>query len=193
MALPRTLISSPTHQKLVASWQVFPIWTMAFHHTLHAVFQKLSSYFFPADPHARPPTPLGASYLSNSKHVYRFVLFFCITTHLPILLFALVPSTLFPSSPFLSMMSTATPSSVVVPYFPSPSTQVSPLTAGVHTFLFWDIYIGSSAFLLWAILLYRNATTERAIVDTNTSLPIYREVLSGERKLDEGLRWRKLV
>lgn len=46
------------------------------------------------------------------------------------------------------------------------------------------------------MLLYRNATTEKAIVDPNTSLPIYRELLTGEKRRgggEEGRReWRKL-
>jgi hypothetical protein len=58
------------------------------------------------------------------------------------------------------------------------------------------MYIASSAFILWAVLLYRNATTEKAIVDPNTSLPIYRELLIGERRKDSGeegrSEWRKL-
>lgn len=43
------------------------------------------------------------------------------------------------------------------------------------------MYIGATAFVLWAILLYRNATTERDAVDPNNSLPKYRELLGGEK------------
>jgi len=44
------------------------------------------------------------------------------------------------------------------------------------------------------MLLYRNATTEKAIVDPNRNLPMYRELLVGEKWRDRGeeREWRKL-
>jgi hypothetical protein len=38
------------------------------------------------------------------------------------------------------------------------------------------MYVGSVACILWAVLLYRNATTEKTIVDPNMSLPKYTEL-----------------
>lgn len=52
--------------------------------------------------------------------------------------------------------------------------------------------MGSAALLLWAMLLYRNATSEKAIVESNTSLPIYRQLFLGKRAQD-GIMRRKLV
>jgi hypothetical protein len=141
----------------------------------------------------RAPTPLGTSYLSTAKHVYRFILALCITTHLPVLLISLLPSWIIPdSAPALASLSRSNFIDVFIPYFPLLSYQVPNLAVGVHTFLQWDLYVGSTAFMLWAVLLYRNATTEKASVDPNTRLPIYRELLLGER-MEDGMLWRKAL
>ena len=58
-------------------------------------------------------------------------------------------------------MSQESPLSVYIPPFPSPSSKISSLAEGVHTFLIWDVYIGSFAFLLWGMLMYRNAVGEK--------------------------------
>jgi hypothetical protein len=203
MALPSPeYFTIETHQMLLALWQAFPLLTVTIHRVLHSITNRLSKYFFPTDPRRRLPTPLGTSYLHNAKHVYRFVLTICIATHLPILLLSLFPAFLLPSlsplsphssSPFLTVFS-QTPSSVFIPPWPFPNAAIASLEDGVQTFLQWDIYIGSLAFILWAMLLYRNATMEKAIVDPNTSLPKYRELLAGEKKMDRGeeREWRKL-
>ena len=70
---------------------------------------------------------------------------------------------------------------VFLPYFPLPSQQVSNLSTGVLTFLQWDLHVGSAAILLWAVLLHRNATTEPMIGGRKASLPMYKELLAGER------------
>jgi hypothetical protein len=203
MALPSPAYFTPeTHQYLIALWQAFPLLTIVIHRILFSITNRVSSYFFPTDPHTRPPTPQGTSYLHNAKHVYRFVLALSIITHLPILLLTLFPASLLPSfspldplasSPLLTLLA-QTPSSVLIPTFPSTTQKASSLAEGIQTFLQWDIYVASTAFILWAILLYRNATTEKAIVDPNTSLPKYRELLAGEKRGEWGeeREWRKL-
>jgi len=198
MALPSPYYTSPeTHQRLLALWQAFPLLTILIHRILRSTTSRLTTYFFPRDQNTRPPTPQGASYLANAKHVYRFVLTLCITTHIPIILLTFLPTSLFPTSlsapSALVTLASQSPSSVFAPYFPLLSTRVPDLAKGVQTFLQWDIYIGSTAFVLWATFLYRNATTEKAIVDPNTSLPIYRELLVGERRRDDGIKWKGLV
>jgi hypothetical protein len=198
MALPSpTYFTLENHQQLLALWQSFPLLTAAIHRILRTTINYLVTRFFPTDPHSRPLTPLGASYLSNAKHTYRFVLTLCIFTHLSTVILTLFPTTIIPSSfsppgAFLTLAS-QTPSSVFIPYSLFPSTHIPGLASGVQTLLQWDIYIGSTAFVLWAVLLYTNATTEKTIVDPNTSLPIYREVLVSERRGgDQGLEWKKL-
>jgi hypothetical protein len=205
MALPsEEYVTIETHQMLLAFWQIFPLLTIIIHRVLYSVTNYVSNYFFPADPHNRPPIPLGTSYLHNAKQVYRFVLILCITTHLPILLLTLLPASSLPSlspldplskSPLITLVS-QTPSTVFIPQslLKFGNTTTPNLASGVQNFLQWDIYIGSMAFILWAMLLYRNATAEKAIVDPNRNLPMYRELLVGEKWRDRGedREWRKL-
>lgn len=204
MALPSEYVTIGTHQRLLALWQVFPLLTVIIHRLIYFFVDHLSNYFFLVDPNNHPPIPLGTSYLHNAKHTYRFVLALCITTHLPILFLTLFPAFFLRSpspldplseSPLLTLVS-QTPSTVFIPkslpHFGSTNTTY--LASGVQNFLQWDIYIGSTAFILWAMLLYRNATTEKAIADPNRNLPMYGELLVGETRRDkvEDREWRKL-
>lgn len=176
-------VSGPAHQQLIAFWQPFPIWTVIIQWTLRSTFQFIGSKVFSKDP-KQPLTPLGTSYLSNAKHVYRFILTFCVLTHLPVLLVALIPASVISDTlPKLAPYASLNFFDIYVPYFPFPLSQrVSNLASGAHTFLQWDLATGSTALLLWAILLHRNATAEKSIVDPNTSLPSYqiREMLAGK-------------
>ena len=195
MALPSpTIVSPKAHQKYIALWQAFPIWTVIIHYLLKTILPYASAKFRKSDAKSRPQSPLGASYLTSVKPVYIFVLTMCITTHIPVLMLTLTPSWLIPpiTFPVLSRLSQQSLASVYIPYFPSPSYQVSSLAEGVHNFLLWDLYVGSAALLLWAIYLYCNATTKKATVDPNTSLPVYRELLLGDR-VQDGILWRKIV
>jgi hypothetical protein len=151
----------------------------------------------------RTPAPRATHYLSNAGYVYRLVLGLCMITHMPILVFTLLPSKFFqlsvittssmpdelvsslPEPRFLATLLQPSFTSVYIPYLPLPNHQVSSLAEGIHVFLIWDLFLGSVAFLLWAVLLYRNATTEKAIVDPTTTLPIYRDLLTGEKERGE--------
>lgn len=187
------IVTAVRHQQYIAFWQPFPIWTVIIHWILRMIWQYTTSRCSKDDPGQRPPTPLGASYLGTAKHVYRFILTLCTITHVLVLLITLLPSWIVLGySPTLSFLARHNFIDVFVPYFPLPSHKVTSLGDGVLTFLQWDLYVGSAALLLWAIVLYRNATTEKTIVDPNTSLPIYRELLSGEREEDAKL-WRKIL
>lgn len=193
MGLESDAIEPEMHQYLIAFWQAFPVWTVVIHYVLRSVCQFVAKAFFSDDSGSRSPIHLGSSYLNNVKHVYRFILGLCIITHLPVLLITLLPGSIFPSSmPTLALQAQNTFLDVYIPYFPVPlNRQVANLTEGVHTFLIWDIHIGSIAFLLWAVLLYRNATTENSIVYPNTSLPVHRELLLGEHGEGRG-EWRNI-
>ena len=193
MILPAPMVSFSTHQKLIAFWQPFPIWTVCIHWALRKISQFVAGNLSTADLNKKKPTPLGASYLGSAKHVYRFILAMCLATHLPALLISLIPSTFIPERfGELAEFAKGSFSNSFIPYFPLSNQKVPDLAAGSLTFLQWDFYIGSTALLLWAVLLYRNATTEKAIVDPNTSLPIYRELLSGSKDRG-GMLWRKLI
>ena len=193
MALPVTETVSPVlHQYLIAIWQAFPNWTVIIHWSIRKISSSIAAQFASKDLKATSP-PLGAVYLSNVKIVYRFILGLCILTHVPVLLITLLPSSLFKEvSPRLAHFSEHNFAETYVPYFPSIAHKVSTLVEGVLTFLEWDIYIGSAACLFWAILLHRNATTEKTIVDPNSGLPKYRELLLGA-KAEDRLLWRKLI
>lgn len=197
MGMPSpSVFSSDTHQLWIAVWQAFPIWTVITHFFIRTIVQWISQRIWKEDPKARTLISQGASYLNNAKYVYQFVIGLCIGTHIPVLLITALPSWIFPSfSPLLLRLGKETIRSVYIPYLPTFSYELSSFAEGVHTFLIWDLYIGSTAFLLWAILLYRNATTEKAIVDRSNCLPIYRELLTGEKpKRDTGEKaTRKLV
>lgn len=193
MGLESDVIEPETHQYLIAFWQAFPVWTVITHYVLRSVCQFAAKKLFSDDSGSRSPVHLGSSYLNNVKHVYRFILGLCIITHVPVLLITLLPPSIFPSSmPSLALQAQNTFVDVYVPYVPVPvDRQVASLTEGVHTFLIWDVHVGSIAFLLWAVLLYRNATDEKAIVDLGASLPVYRELLLGERGEGSG-GWRSI-
>jgi hypothetical protein len=194
MALPSPdLVTPETHQRLIAFWQPFPIWTVLIHQSLKQTLTYAAKKLASKENKSRDKTPLGTSYLSNAKPVYRFVLALCNLTYIPVLLITLLPTSIVPISlTYLSALSHENLASVFIPSPPLLTHRITSLSEGVHNFLIWDLYVGSAALLLWAVLLYRNATTEKAIVDPNTSLPIYRELLLEKRGQDGMLR-RKLV
>lgn len=68
---------------------------------------------------------------------------------------------------------------VFLPYLPVLSHKVPDLATGVLTFLQWDLYIGSTALLLWAVLLSQNAKTERKADSTDASLLFHNDLLLG--------------
>ncbi|TAQ86092.1 hypothetical protein B7494_g5587 [Chlorociboria aeruginascens] len=190
MVIPSSTVSATTHQKFIAFWQLFPIWTVLAHWGLRSICQLISKR---KDPNARPTTALGATYLNNAKHVYRFILTFCIITHIPALLIALSPSSLIPgSAPTLATLAQTNIFEAYAPHFPSFQHKAPNLATGIRIFLQWDLYLGSTAAILWAVLLFQNATAEKTILDPTTHLPKYRDVLLGKTLQDE-MKWRKLA
>ena len=123
MVLPSpNLVAPETHQLLIAFWQPFPIWTVLTHqflkHTLTFVATKVTS----KENKPRVNTSLGTSYLSNAKPVYIFVLTLCISTHIPVLLITVLPSTIIPTSlTYLSKLSHENLVSVFIPPPPPPN------------------------------------------------------------------------
>ncbi|KAL3419425.1 hypothetical protein PVAG01_09647 [Phlyctema vagabunda] len=184
-----TMVSYEAHQRFIALWQLFPIWTILIHWPLRKSCQYAAAHL---SSRKRSPTSSGSSYIRMAGYIYVFVLFLCMSTHIPVILITLVPRSKLPETwKRLVYLARNNFFHVFVPYFPSPSYQVTKYGEGVLTFLQWDLYIGSTALLLWSVVLYRNATAERTIVDPNTSLPIYRELLTGVRGSEEEV-WRKL-
>jgi hypothetical protein len=136
MALPSPDSVSPSmHQKYMALWQAFPIWTVVIHQSLKKVCQMIAINSA-TEESDKPPLSLGTAYLSNVKYVYRLVIGWCIVTHLPVALVTLLPSSAFQDSvPTLARLAKNTFADVFVPYTPFLSYQVSSLAEGVITFL----------------------------------------------------------
>jgi hypothetical protein len=107
----------------------------------------------------RRPAPRGVSYLSNAKYVYIFALALSIATHIPVIALTLLPpGTIQYSFEILSQLSQSNFYGVFVPHTPVFGHEFLSLSQGVHNFLVWDLYIGCTSFMLWAVLLHRNAT-----------------------------------
>ncbi|KAG0652379.1 Citreoviridin biosynthesis D [Hyphodiscus hymeniophilus] len=156
MALPTPSVTSPIeHQKYIALWQPFPVWCVIIQTLLKYVIGTVASGNAEKGKHQ---STLGASYLNSAKGVYSFITTLCVITHLPVLLLSVLPSSVSQnSSPTLQKLAVESFSSVYLPYFPSLAHKVPSFAAGVHTFLQWDLYIGSTAMLIWGILLNRSA------------------------------------
>ena len=154
MALPAPIVVSPNlHQQFIALWQPFPLWTALIQWTIKFLFTIFSK------PTANQTNSLGASYLKAAKYTYGFVIVFCIITHLPVLaIAALPPSTFENSAAELIRLSQSDLLGVYVPHPPVYGVKLASLAEGVQNFLVWDLYIGLTSVLLWATLLYRNAT-----------------------------------
>jgi hypothetical protein len=154
MALPSPAIVSPTvHQQFIALWQPFPLltvvvqWSGKFIYTLFATKTSQND------------SSQAKSYVKAVGYVYGFVLTLCMISHIPVLAITLLPPSAFPeSSAVLTRLSQSDFFGVYVPYPPVLGLRFSDLAEGIQNFLIWDLYIGMSSVLLWAILLYRNAT-----------------------------------
>lgn len=153
MALPPTIVSSTVHQQFIALWQPFPLWTVVVQWSGKFVYNLFATKTSQSD------SSQAKSYLKGVGSVYGFVLGLCIVTHLPVLAITLLPPSAFPeSSVILTRLSQSDFFGVYVPYPPVLGLRFSDLAEGVQNFLVWDLYVGMTAVLLWATLLYRNAT-----------------------------------
>lgn len=177
-------VSVSTHQKLIAFWQPFPVWTVLIHWILTKSITKIAEKR-KKDNAATRSTPKSAStsYLRSARMIYIAVLILTILTHLPILLLSILPSNaLSYVSNGLADLSKTSFTEIYVPPFPFYTHQATSFAEGAQIFLQWDLYIGSAACLLWGLVLHRNAVSEKTIVDPNCSLPVYRELLAGETR-----------
>jgi hypothetical protein len=161
MALQSPSVVSPdAHQLYIAIWQAFPLWAVLIQSSITFLCRIFTDQASKSD--SRQSVSSGIPYLNNVKHVYRFVIAFSIITHIPVIAITLLPPEIFPDwASDLIQLSHSSFYEVYVPYFPVLSHQVSSLAEGVHNFLLWDLYVGSASVLVWAILLYRNAASEK--------------------------------
>lgn len=158
MALPAPLlVSSTLHQQLIALWQPFPLWTALIQWTVKALYSLF------VNGNTNQESSLGTSYLSAAKYAYGFVLVFCMITHLAALAIAIFPPSTFENSTAeLIRLSQSDIFGVYVPKPPVFGLKFPSFAEGVQNFLVWDLYVGMTAVLLWATLLYRNATSANA-------------------------------
>lgn len=183
-------ISSPTHQRYIAFWQAFPLWTMIIQWTGKWMLTRLLG---PSNMGSTPKSSPSGTYLISVRRIYAMALFFCLATALPALFLSIVPPSLISESwPIPAQMAETTLTAVFIPKLPIPGTPIRDLADGVHNFLQWDLYIASAAGLLWAILLHRNASTEKEIADPKVSLPPHHEPSVGGRSKNQRL-WRRLI
>jgi len=156
MCLP---VSMAAHQQFIAFWQLFPIWTVI----IHSGLRFFASRLFKRETSA-PTKSLEESYLDSAAPIYRFVFALCMITHIPVIaIIFLSPTTLRGFSPTLTRLLQSSFSDVFIPYGLDGNHKVSGLAAGALTFLQWDIYVGSIAFLIWMSALYREAAKQSTI------------------------------
>lgn len=164
MALPApAVVSQNTHQVFIAFWQAFPVWTMIAHYTL-AFSNSTTAITVASSPAKEANSTPQSAYLRSARHVYNFAFGLCIATHLPVVIPAILPGLVPVFLPFLNGKSSGFPSlsSIFLP--PSPfghQATTHSLAAGVHIFLQWDLYVGSTACLVWAVLLHRNSAVSK--------------------------------
>jgi hypothetical protein len=140
--------------------QLFPVWSVITHWSIKYLVSKTSG----GDVLTDSSVSHGTKYVNASKPVYKFILGICMITQLPVLAFTLLPpSTLSRLSPSLSSIPHSTFADVFVPYLPGLNFEVANLSAGILTFLQWDLYIGSTALLLWAMVLCRTSKSSPTI------------------------------
>lgn len=155
MALPAPSVVSPNlHQQFIALWQPFPLWTALIQWTFSSICALCASNAIPGKGDS-----LGATYLRAVKYPYIFVIVFCTLTHLPVLAISALPPSFFENAPAeLVRLSKSDLLGVYVPHPPIYGVKLGGLAEGVQNFLVWDLYTGLTSVLLWATLLYRNAT-----------------------------------
>lgn len=167
MYLPPSKISAKGHYASMAFWQLFPLW----HYLLHSMLSTLGrSRSVSAS--TKPSKGDFTAYLSRVKGVYDLVFYAGTIGQLPILLLTLAPNAVLSSlaealpgfKPYFA--SSASLSSIYTPWLPWDAPTVDPKTIESGDlaplaifFLHYDIYIGCSALLLWAIYMHRHDVT----------------------------------
>jgi hypothetical protein len=155
-------IASPTHQRLIALWQAFPLWTVL----ILRVGKWLIDQFSDKSPRIQwAPSSIRREYLRAVKPVYILLFLLAFTTHL----FALVRCTPFfevlrGAWPSIAGVTSSSFSNAFIPRTPlvGPEYRYDTLMEGVHNLLMWDVYIGSLATLIWGTVVYKIAMAERS-------------------------------
>jgi len=134
------------HQDFVAFWQLYPLWILV----LKFLIDKITGATSYGDVRSRDSSPLHGWQLLAA--VYTFGIYLSSVTHIATFTLALAARYL-PSLFAGSLAQQFSLSAVFVPpNFLYPS-QVESIAQGMHVFLQYDDYVGSSAMLIWASFL----------------------------------------
>lgn len=157
MMLPYPAMNSHSSwQGWIATWQFFPLYTVAIQWLLASFFKavdqgkglqlksdegKMIKYFW----HARP--------------LYIAALVICGVFHVNVLAICLLPEWLTEIFPIVGTYRSVSFASVFIPPFPLPPFEAVSVSRGIHIFLIWDMYISGTAALVWAALQARNVSS----------------------------------
>ncbi|KFY28002.1 hypothetical protein V493_03136 [Pseudogymnoascus sp. VKM F-4281 (FW-2241)] len=157
MMLPYPAINShASWQGWMATWQFFPLYTVAIQWLLASFFKavdqgrglklksdegKMVAYFW----HARP-LYIGALFIAGVFHVN-------------VLAICLLPEWIMDNLPIAGTYRNVSFASVFLPPVPLPPFEVVSTIRGIHTFLIWDMFVSGLAALVWAALQTRNVSS----------------------------------
>lgn len=137
MILPSPSVVSPeVHQRLIAFWQAFPLWTVVFHISIKYFISGKSKIL---SSKKRLTSP-GASYLRVVKYIYTFMIALCTITYIPVLVITLLPAERLPAV----LKFNASFVDAFIPHSPALSHRIQDLAEGALVFLHWDLYVGST-------------------------------------------------
>lgn len=182
-------VSYETHQYFIALWQAFPLWAIFLQWGLKNLYLLVVGH----KPEKATATPKAiaapsTNYLASAGRVYTFNLVLCMMTHILTVVIGLFPPSLVPSEwPRTFALTQSTLASIFIPPIPLPGPKMTSLTNGCQIFLQYDLYLAAVTCVVWGMILYRNASVEKELVDPHTSLPVYSELLSGEHYPDRHL------
>lgn len=147
-----TVLTYSQKQNLIAFWQAFPLWISLSHLLLSTLLKNISSISGSA---SRNPTDRRIV-LQALRRVYMFGFASSAVIHVATVSVSLA-SVLTPGIFATGYRSLFRPFQVFVPISLSSAVQVSSMGEGSMYFLQWDEVVGSTALLVWAATLYRNA------------------------------------
>lgn len=146
-----TFTSFETHQAWMSIWQVFPIGVAI----LQVILSKLFSIVSPAKSKYRLAAERNAHLLRQLRRVYLFAFIVSSVTHIAAWTLS-ISSLLFPALFNSSIIPYLHPKSWILPPFPTSTKPTPNVGEGFLNFLLYDEYIGSSATLIWALVINRN-------------------------------------
>jgi len=164
LALPNSLcISLDQKQTLLAVWNAFPLLVSL----INFVLSTLGGAFFSGPKYTAYTNKIT---LSSTRPIYAFAFTLATITHIASWSISL-SSLLFPTIYSLDIIGDLSPISVFLPGFSQDHTEW-PL--GIHRLLQWDNFVGSTAILAWAAVVWSNACR---VIGAKSNLPLALKIL----------------